>query len=145
MIQGLLILLGFQAAGELLSWSLLPMIPGPVLGLVLLLVFLRWRRRVPVSVEQVGSGILAHLGLLFVPASVGVVLFAPQLREHGAALLLALLVSVLLTVGVTGLVLRWLSTDDASAEPPADDPAAAGQPLPEASPGSPRQEHDDAR
>ena len=141
MIQGLLILLGFQAAGELLSWSLLPRLPGPVLGLVLLLVFLRWRRRVPDSVERVGSGILAHLGLLFVPASVGVVLFAPQLREHGAALLVALLVSVLLTVGVTGLVLRWLSTDDASA----DDPETPGQALPEASTAPPRQEPHDAR
>ena len=123
MIEGLLILLGFQAAGELLSWRMLPMIPGPVLGLVLLLLFLRWRRRVPDSVDQVGSGLLAHLGLLFVPASVGVVLFAPQLREHGVALLLALLVSVVATVGVTAMVLHLLS--------PADDP--------------PRQETDDAR
>lgn len=111
MIEGLLILLGFEAAGELLSWLVLPMIPGPVLGLVLLLVFLRLHRGVPHSVNVVGSGILQHLGLLFVPASVGVVLFAPQLRTHGMALLLALLVSVLATVAVTGLVLRWLSPD----------------------------------
>ena len=79
----------------------------PDLGLVLLLVFLRWRRGVPTSVEAVGSGILQHLGLLFVPASADVVLFAPQLRTHGAALLVALLVSVLLTVDVTGQVLPW--------------------------------------
>ena len=118
MIEGLLILLGFQAAGELLSWLVLPMIPGPVLGLVLLLVFLRLRRSVPVSVSKVGSGILQHLGLLFVPASVGVVLFAPQLRTHGLALLLALVVSVLATVAVTGLVLRWLSPDASPPESP---------------------------
>jgi len=116
MIEGLLILLCFQAAGELLSWLLLPMIPGPVLGLVLLLVFLRAHRKVPDSVRTVGSGILQHLGLLFVPASVGVVLFAPQLRTHGLALLLALVVSVLTTVAVTGLVLRWLSPDGATDE-----------------------------
>jgi len=109
MIEGLLILLGFQAAGELLSWLVLPIIPGPVLGLVLLLVFLRLRKTVPTPVDTVGSGILQHLGLLFVPASVGVVLFVPQLRTHGLALLLALVVSVLATVAVTGLVLRWFS------------------------------------
>lgn len=122
MIEGLLILLGFQTAGELLSWWLLPMIPGPVLGLVMLLVFLRWRRGVPPTVDAVGSGILQHLGLLFVPASVGVVLFAPQLRTHGAALLVALVTSVLLTVGVTGLVLRWLSPADGPTDVQADDP-----------------------
>lgn len=125
MIEGLLILLGFQAAGELLSWWLLPMIPGPVLGLVLLLAFLRWRRGVPASVDAVGSGILQHLGLLFVPASVGVVLFAPQLRTHGVALLLALVVSVLLTVGVTGLVLRWLSPAEEPDDPQTPEKAPA--------------------
>ena len=112
MIEGLLILLGFQAAGELISWLVLPMMPGPVLGLVLLLVFLRLRRQVPASVDAVGAGILQHLGLLFVPASVGVVLFAPQLRTHGLALLLALVFSVLTTVAVTSLVLRLLGPAD---------------------------------
>ena len=116
MIEGLSILLGFQAVGELLSWLLLPVIPGPVLGLVLLLVFLKTRRRVPDSVDKVSSGILQHLGLLFVPASVGVVMFAPQLRAHGLALLLTLFVSVLATIAVSGLVLRWHSPDPETGE-----------------------------
>jgi putative effector of murein hydrolase LrgA (UPF0299 family) len=116
MIQGLLVLFGFQAAGELLSWLVLPMIPGPVLGLVMMLVFLRLRRTVPDAVHTVGTGILQHLGLLFVPASVGVVLFAPQLRTHGLSLLLALGISVMATVAVTALVLRWLSPAEAENE-----------------------------
>ena len=40
MIQGLVQLFIFQALGELVSKFALPFIPGPVLGLVLLLVFL---------------------------------------------------------------------------------------------------------
>ncbi len=39
---------------------------------MLLLAFLGWRGRVPAAIDQVGSTILQHLGLLFVPASVGV-------------------------------------------------------------------------
>lgn len=84
----------------------------PDLGLVLLLVFLRWRRGVPTSVEAVGSVILQHLGLLFVPASVGVVLFAPQLRTHGAALL----VTLVLTLAAYALGLKaWAWPHTASA------------------------------
>ena len=40
MIQGLVQLFIFQALGDLVSKFALPFIPGPVLGLVLLLVFL---------------------------------------------------------------------------------------------------------
>ena len=50
-----------------------------------------------------------HLGLLFVPAAVGVVLFLPQLRSNGLAVALALVVSVVLTIAVPALVLRVLA------------------------------------
>jgi holin-like protein len=109
MIQGLLQLLLFQALGELLSHFVFTRIPGPVIGLVLLLVFLHWHGRVPDAIDTVGSGILQHLGLLFIPASVGVVLYWPLLREYGLAVVGALVVSVLATVGVTAALLKWLS------------------------------------
>jgi holin-like protein len=60
-------------------------------------------------VDRVGSALVQHLGLLFVPAAVGVVLFLPQLRSHGLAVALALLVSVVLTIAVPALVLRVLA------------------------------------
>ena len=109
MIQGLLQLLLFQALGELLSHFVLPNIPGPVIGLVLLLVLLHWRGAVPASIELVGQGILQHLGLLFIPASVGVVLYWPLLREFAGAVALALVVSVLATIGVTAGLLKLLA------------------------------------
>ena len=66
MIQGLVQLFIFQALGELVSKFALPFIPGPVLGLVLLLVFLSVRGHVPASIDLVGSSVLQHLGLLFI-------------------------------------------------------------------------------
>ena len=109
MIAGLVQILLFQGVGELVSNFLLPLIPGPVIGLVLLLAYLAARRRVPEDVDRVGSALVQHLGLLFVPAAVGVVLFLPQLRSHGLAVALALVVSVVLTIAVPALVLRVLS------------------------------------
>ena len=109
MIAGLVQILLFQGVGELVSNFLLPLIPGPVIGLVLLLAYLVARRRVPEDVDRVGSALVQHLGLLFVPAAVGVVLFLPQLRSNGVAVALALVVSVVLTIAVPALVLRVLS------------------------------------
>lgn len=111
MIQGLLQLLLFQALGELFSHFVLPTIPGPVVGLVLLLVFLHVRGHVPDAMDAVGQGILQHLGLLFIPASVGVVLYWPLLREFAGAVALALVLSVLATIAVTAGVLKWLAPD----------------------------------
>ena len=49
MIEGLVGILLFQGLGELVSRFLLPLIPGPVIGLVLLLSYLAVRRAVPPS------------------------------------------------------------------------------------------------
>lgn len=112
MIQGLVQLFIFQALGELVSKFALPFIPGPVLGLVLLLLFLSVRGAVPASIDLVGSGILQHLGLLFIPASVGVVLYLPLLQANAWAISAALVVSVVTTVAVTAGLLKVLAKKD---------------------------------
>lgn len=112
MIQGLVQLFIFQALGELLSKFALPFIPGPVLGLVLLLVFFSLRGRVPEHIDMVGSSVLQHLGLLFIPASVGVVLYLPLLRANAWAISAALVVSVVTTVAVTASLLKLLTKKD---------------------------------
>ena len=114
MIQGLVQLFLFQALGELLSKFALPFIPGPVLGLVLLLAFLALRGHVPTSMDLVGSSILQHLGLLFIPASVGVVLYLPLLQANSWTITAALVLSVVATVAVTALVLKLFGKKDSA-------------------------------
>ena len=111
MISGLLQILFFQGAGEVLSKLLLPGLPGPVLGLVMLLAWLIYRGEVNPDLAGVAQAFSRHLGLLFVPAAVGVVLFLPELRAHALAILAALVVSVVLTLAASALVLKWLSGD----------------------------------
>ena len=109
MIGGLLQLLVFQGIGELLARFAVPIVPGPVLGLVALLAWLRWRGRVGPDLDLVAGAFSRHLGLLFVPAAVGVVMFVPQLREHLPGLVLALAVSVVATIAVSAWLLKVLS------------------------------------
>jgi holin-like protein len=111
MIAGLVQILLFQGLGELVAKFLLPLIPGPVIGLVLMVAWLRWRGSVPEALEGVANAFAQNLGLLFIPAAVGVVMFWPQLRSHAFAVGAALLASVVATMAVTALVLRALSKD----------------------------------
>jgi putative effector of murein hydrolase LrgA (UPF0299 family) len=70
-IAGLVEILLFQGLGEVVSQFVVPLIPGPVIGLILLLTWLQIRNGVPAAVESVASTLVQHLGLLFVPAAVG--------------------------------------------------------------------------
>lgn len=106
MIAGLVEILLFQGLGEVVSRFLVTLIPGPVIGLILLLAWLRLRKAVPAPVELVASVLTQHLGLLFVPAAVGVVMFWPRLKSNGVAIITALVVSVVLTIAVSAIVLR---------------------------------------
>lgn len=106
MISGLVQLFLWQGLGELLSKFFLPGIPGPVLGLLLLLAFLCLKGHVNSDLGLVADSFRQHLGLLFVPASVGVLLFLPELQTHALAVGTALVVSVILTIAVTAIVLK---------------------------------------
>lgn len=114
MIDGLVQILIWQGLGELISKFFIPDIPGPVIGLLLLLSFLVIKGEVNQPLGMVADTFRQHLGLLFVPASVGVVLFLPDLKTHALAVTLALLISVVLTIAVTALVLKffWKATHD---------------------------------
>jgi holin-like protein len=113
MIAGLVLILLFQGMGEIVSRFALPLIPGPVIGLVLMLAWLRLRGGVPENVERVAGALVQNLGLLFVPAAVGVVMFWPYLRSNAVPIAAALVVSVVLTIAVSAIVLRVLVREDA--------------------------------
>src|SRR3982074_1360711 len=110
MIASLSLILLCQLAGEVIVRGLgLPM-PGPVIGLMFLLILLLARNRFAVlgrgplggdGVENAGRGLLAHLSLLFVPAGVGVVQKLDLVAAHGIAFAGVLAVSVLVTLLVT--------------------------------------------
>jgi len=109
MIDGLVRILVFQGIGEVIARFVIPLVPGPVIGLVLLLAFLAWRGGVPEGVELVSAAFMRYLGVLFVPAAVGVVLFWPHLQRQALAIAVALVGSVVATVAVAALVAKLLS------------------------------------
>jgi holin-like protein len=115
MIASLSLILLCQLAGEALVRGIGVPVPGPVIGLMLLLVMLLLRDRFAVlargplqgdgdqggGVESTSRGLLANLSLLFVPAGVGVVQKLDLIVDHGIAFLGVLAISVLITLLVT--------------------------------------------
>jgi holin-like protein len=108
-IDGLVRILLFQGIGEVVAHFLLPFVPGPVIGLILLLAFLVWRGGASEGVEVVSSTFVRYLGVLFVPAAVGVVMYLPHLRQQALAITVALVVSVIATIAVAALIAKALS------------------------------------
>ena len=109
MILGLVQILLFQSLGELASKFLLPTLPGPVIGLILLVAWLVIRKGINSELARVADTFSQYLGLLFVPAAVGVVLFLPQLKANAVAIVSALVVSVILTIASSAFIVRLLS------------------------------------
>jgi holin-like protein len=103
-LRGFSILLSFQLAGEVITRLAGWPIPGPVVGMALLLGALTLGLPSEGGLSQVSSGLLAHLSLLFVPAGVGVMLHGARLAAEWPAVVGALLVSTGATFAVTGLV-----------------------------------------
>ena len=99
-------LLVCQLCGEVITRGFDLAIPGPVLGMSLLLVILLYRGVIPSALESTAEGILAHLSLLFVPAGVGVIAHLTLLGNEWQPIIGSLIGSTVLTVLVTGWVLQ---------------------------------------
>jgi len=104
-LRGLAWLLAMQSLGEVLSRGLSLPFPGPVIGMLLLLMTLR----LPVVREPVAACagfLLSHLSLLFVPVGVGVMTHLGLLGQYGVRMLLVIVLSTWAGLAVTVLVLR---------------------------------------
>lgn len=118
MLQGIGILLVLQLTGEVVSGLLNLPVPGPVTGMILLFLWLCWRGGVPQPLDMVARGLLARLSLLYVPAGVGIMQYLADLRSNGLAIMVAVGLSTLLAIIVTGWALQWLLRRSAPQDAP---------------------------
>ncbi|MDW7748797.1 CidA/LrgA family protein [Halomonas sp.] len=108
LIMGMSMLLACQFAGELVARGLTLPIPGPVIGMVILLAALMIRGKVPSSLRLTGEGLLRYLTLLFVPAGVGLMVHFELIAADLWPIVVTLVASTAVTLGVTAWVLERL-------------------------------------
>lgn len=113
MLNALTLLICCQFVGEIIARAASLPLPGPVLGLLLLLAWLIIRDRAPSPPLVTTSGwLLRNFGLLFVPAGVGVITQLDVIRDNWLPLLVAIPVSTLLGLLVTGWVMQRLARSE---------------------------------
>jgi holin-like protein len=107
-LVGITLLLCYQLAGEALVLAFGLPLPGPVLGMLLLLLTLVLRESAVLATEAPAEALLGHLSLLFVPAGVGVMVHTQRLGGEWLPIAVALVVSTLLTLVAVALTMRQM-------------------------------------
>ena len=115
MLVGITVLLVFQFVGEVAAYFTGGFVPGPVIGMAMAAIALIATRRSTFlrspheKTIDTSKAILANLGVLFVPAGVGIILHLERLQREWPAILGSVLFATLISVALTGLLLRALS------------------------------------
>lgn len=108
LLRGLTWLIIFQLIGTALNVLLLPFLPSPIIGMALLVLFLRLRGKVGESLELASSGLLRFLPLLLIPPATGVMMYGSEVTADAMAILVSLTLSFILVVPLTGHLMQYL-------------------------------------
>lgn len=112
MLQGLVLLLGFQFICELLVRFFNLPIPGNVIGMIMLLLALSSGIVKEESIRETSELLLKYLALFFVPAGVGVMLYFGLIAREWLPIIVGTVVSTFVVMAVTGWVEQLLGGAD---------------------------------
>ncbi|HBK46817.1 MAG TPA: CidA/LrgA family protein [Xanthomonadaceae bacterium] len=111
MVKAFAVLIGAQLLGELLRRLLQLPLPGPVIGMLVLGVALllarpQAERSRDSELNNTADGLIANMGLLFVPAGVGIVAEGGILRQYWLSISVGVVLSTVLGLLVTAWVMH---------------------------------------
>ncbi len=114
MLRSIFVIFFFQLLGEFLKKFFEMRIPGPVIGLILLLVTLIFLKKfkktalinLKADVINTSNYILSYLSLLFVPIGVGVVMHLSYLENNLFRVLIIVFISTILTIAGTAFLME---------------------------------------
>ena len=116
MLNSIFLIFFFKLVGEFIQKFLELSIPGPVIGLFLLLIMLLLSKKkyykIPVNFQinliNSAENLLNYLPLLFIPVGVGVVMHLSLLEDNLVPVMLVIIIGTLLTLAVTAFVMERL-------------------------------------
>jgi len=109
MLKGIITLLVFQFLGECITKLFELLVPGPVIGMVLLLIFLMIRKR---SFESLDNAVFIHLRylpLLFIPAAMGIITQADIISKEFWAILISLVLGTIIALAFSAKLMDYLT------------------------------------
>ena len=117
MLRSIFVIFFFQLLGEFIKKFFEMRIPGPVIGLILLLVTLIFLKKfkktaivnLKTDVVNTSNYILSYLSLLFVPIGVGVVMHLSYLDNNLFRVLIIVFISTILTIAGTAFLMEKIN------------------------------------
>lgn len=109
MLKGIIVLLVFQFLGECVAKLFSLLVPGPVIGMVLLLIFLIIRKSSFQSLDNAVFLHLRYLPLLFIPAAMGIITQADIIAKEFWAILISLVVGTIIALIFSAKLMDYLT------------------------------------
>lgn len=103
MIKGSFYILLFYFLGDLLSKAIGGFIPGSVIGMILLFAALYFKLLNPENVRSVATSLTKNMAVFFIPAAVGLMVYASLFAKSLLTILFAIGGSTILTITVVAL------------------------------------------
>ena len=107
-LKGLTWLVVLQLLGSVINLSVLPALPGPIIGMVLLFVLLLLRRGIPEPLEKTAALLLQYLPLLLTVPAAGIMTSGDALLSELPAIAAGLVLSLVVTVPFCGWLMQVL-------------------------------------
>lgn len=104
----LIIILAVTFAGAAISIYILPMVPGNIIGLVLMILILSFGLLKSRHIEKTGDFLLRHMPLFFIPHCVAVVDYIALLEKQLIPFLLICIASTVTTFAATAFTVRFV-------------------------------------
>ena len=112
MLKAVLIIFAFLMAGEVLKFGLDLSIPGNILGMALIFLFLKMKWIKLEDVKPASDKLLRFLPLFFIPYGVGLITCKELLAAHWLPILIVIVLSTILTLYVSGFIQQKLEKND---------------------------------
>ncbi len=109
MLKGIITLLFFQFLGECISIFFELLVPGPVIGMVLLLIFLIIRKSSFPSLDSAVSVHLKYLPMLFIPAAMGIITQADIISKEFWAITISLFLGTIIALAFCAKFMDYLT------------------------------------
>ena len=108
MLSSIALILAFQVAGEIISRATGIPVPGPVIGMILMLLAFFVKDDLIDRIRPTGGILLTNLSLLFVPAGVGVMRYPDLFLREGLAIGAVLVLSTIIAMLVTAYTIIFV-------------------------------------
>jgi putative effector of murein hydrolase LrgA (UPF0299 family) len=110
LLKGIIVLLVFQFLGECIAKFFELLVPGPVIGMVLLLFFLLIRKGSFISLDNAVALHLRYLPLLFIPAAMGIITQIDIITKEFWAIFIALFFGTLIALVFAAKFMDFLTS-----------------------------------